>query len=56
MSNYEYLRSLPPEELAKEIVSLPICSICALNKNWDCNKNDCIAAAVEWLKFKKETR
>lgn len=54
MSNYEYLHSLSLKELAKEIVSMPICSICAVSRNWDCNKNDCIASAAEWLKSERK--
>ncbi len=57
MSNYEYLRSLSLKELATEIVNMPIsiCSICVLSGNWDCNKNNCIASAAEWLESERET-
>lgn len=54
MSNYEYLRSLPLEQMAKEIVNLPLCTICEHKDTDGCyDINNCSGAAVEWLKSEK---
>lgn len=56
MSNYEYLRSLSLEELAKEIVNLPsMCETCEYMSEYGCNGSDCSEAAAEWLKSERET-
>ncbi len=57
MSNYEYIRGLPLEEMAKEIVSLPICTICKQKDGYGygCGeKSDCSIPAVEWLKSERK--
>lgn len=56
MSNYEYIRELPLEEMAKEIVSLPICTICKQKDGYGCGeKSDCSIPAAEWLESERET-
>lgn len=54
MSNYEYIRGLPLEEMAKEIVSLPICAICKQDGYGCDEKSDCSIPAVEWLKSERK--
>lgn len=44
MTNYEYLRSLPLEDFAKEIFDLP-----------GCYMDIYIATFIEWLKSERET-
>ena len=56
MTNYEYLRSLPLEDFTKEIMDLPVCNICTLNKTWGCNADFCIASFTEWLKSERKAR
>lgn len=56
MTNYDYIRGLPLEEMAKEIVNLPLCVVCdRISGKWSCSGNDCSVAAAEWLKFERET-
>lgn len=55
MTNYDYIRGLPLEEMAKEIVNLPLCVVCdRISGKWGCSGSDCFAAAVEWLKSERE--
>lgn len=57
MTNYEYLRSLPLEELAKEIANLPLCDACEWRD--DCDEyytvGYCFEVAAKWLKSERET-
>lgn len=54
MTNYEYLRSLQLDELAKELINLPFCSICKFNGGYECSGSICLLVAREWLKSERK--
>lgn len=54
MTNYEYLRGLPLDELAKELINLPFCSICKFNGGYECSGSICLSVAREWLKSERK--
>lgn len=55
MTNYEYLRSLPLEELAKEIANFPVCDACKWRDDECDNVGYCYEVTAEWLKSERET-
>lgn len=58
MNNYEYLRSLSLEEMAKEIANLPLCDACQWRDDCDerYNVGYCYEAAAIWLKSERKVR
>lgn len=56
MTNYDYIRGLPLEEMAKVISNLNLCENCERKDDWDCYTSMCQAVATKWLKSeRKET-
>lgn len=52
MTNYDYIRGLPLEEMAKVITDLNICENC--ESNGDCRASMCQSVFTEWLKSERK--
>lgn len=54
MTNYDYIRGLPLEEMAKVITDLNLCENCESNGNLDCRASTCKSVFTEWLKSERK--